>query len=331
MERVVAIILIIFLSSCQKDEYFGPVYPSNSDEVSITPGSLVYIGCEGNFQFNNASLSVFNLEDETIQNDIYKRTNNKKLGDVLQSIIHHGDSLFLVINNSGLIRILNDSTFEELAIIEGFTSPRHMLMLNDKKALVSDFGGGALSVVDLISNSVINQIQAPEWTERMVLIDDVIYISNMTDSSILIIDALSFEQIDEIQLSIEPSYLFSLDHKLMIVGNAKKGAKLITFVKSGPLETLAEFHNRISGSTLYDSVVYFLFNNTVKMINLQSQNEDEFNYMAQTPYSLYVDESGIYISDVIDYLSMGKVLRYDASFQLIQEIETGLIPQVILR
>jgi len=331
VERVVAIILIICLNSCQKDEYFGPVYPSNSDEVSITPGNLIYIGCEGNFQFNNASLSVFNLEDETIQNDIYKRTNNKQLGDVLQSIIHHGDSLFLVINNSGLIRILNDSTFEELAIIEGFNSPRHMLMLNDKKALVSDFGGGALSVVDLVSNSITNQIQAPEWTERMVLIDDMIYISNMKDSSILIIDALSFEKIDEIQLSIEPSYLFSLDHKLVIAGNAKKGAKLISFVKSGALETLAEFNNRISGSALYDSVGYFLLNNTVKMINLRSQNEGQFSHTAQTPYSLYVDESGIYISDVIDFLSRGKVLRYDASSQLIQELETGLIPQVILR
>ena len=75
--------LILVLCSCKKKE----VGPQRLDgkPYNKEAGSKLIIGCEGNFGFGNASLSLYNLETKAITNNLFNSQNNLPLGDVLQS------------------------------------------------------------------------------------------------------------------------------------------------------------------------------------------------------------------------------------------------------
>ena len=64
----------------------------------------VLIGCEGNFGWGNASISLYNPTDNSITNTIFQNINGYAIGDVLQSITEYNGKLFVVVNNSGKYR-----------------------------------------------------------------------------------------------------------------------------------------------------------------------------------------------------------------------------------
>ncbi|MBP6456912.1 MAG: hypothetical protein KA275_09320, partial [Chitinophagaceae bacterium] len=71
--------LSIFLS-CRKDK---PVIDNST--VTTTFNEKVWISNEGNFQFGNGELSLYNAENNEVINKFYESVNQKKLGDVFQS------------------------------------------------------------------------------------------------------------------------------------------------------------------------------------------------------------------------------------------------------
>jgi len=107
----IGLLCAVCLSACQKDPAIGPVSsdPSLSDTIQ---GRRLLIGCEGNFQYNNASITAYGLETGEVVQRVYEIENDASIGDILQSIYRKGDSLFVVMNNSGLIRILADSSLK---------------------------------------------------------------------------------------------------------------------------------------------------------------------------------------------------------------------------
>ena len=58
---------------------------------------LTFISSEGNFGSSNASISVYKGDSEIQKIE--------DIGDVLQSILVHGDKLFAILNNSHLIKV----------------------------------------------------------------------------------------------------------------------------------------------------------------------------------------------------------------------------------
>jgi hypothetical protein len=332
MEKIVVWCMLVMLVSCQKEEYFGPIGSENSNIIETQTKELLYIGCEGNFQYSNASLSVLDLAEDSVENDVFSRANDYELGDVLQSILHVGDSLFLVVNNSGVIRIVNDSTFKEIDVIDGFNSPRHMVMLDKSLAVVSDFGGKHLTLLDIASAEIVRSVPSSDWTERMLVNAGALYVASMRDSALLMYEPTNLSLVSSIALDVEPAYLFSINETIYVIGNDRAGgARLISITSTLQKEEVERFDSRISGAALYASSCYVLFNSRVSQLNIEDGSSRSFSHEAKTPYSIFVDEKGVYISDVDDYLSRGKVLKYDHDFGLINTYQVGLIPQAFSR
>jgi len=170
MERIaLAFILVAMLTfSCDRDPYFGPVYENPNDSLQVdSTRNFLLVGCEGNFQLGNASISRVDLLDKTVSNDVFNSANGKLLGDVLQSIYRSGDSLYLILNNSGLIRIVDPISLKQIDVIKGLNSPRYMTIKNGN-AYVTSLFSDKVSVINLENLQVESMIQGGDWTEHII-------------------------------------------------------------------------------------------------------------------------------------------------------------------
>ena len=133
IKYLVLIALYAFVS-CVKDK------PKVDTEVpsSQPTAHKVWVCNEGNYGAANASLSYFNSTDNTVIEDYYKLQNNATIGDVLQSMFFFNGKYYLVVNNSNKILVC-DSNMKKLNQINGFTSPRYFIPVNNAKAYVSDY------------------------------------------------------------------------------------------------------------------------------------------------------------------------------------------------
>ena len=100
---IISICIFLFSSffCCAKLE---PEPVNNS--LNLNSDGSVLIGNEGNFQYGNASLSIYNKETNEINNGVYESLNQANLGDVLHSMYQVDHEIYLIINNSGKIIII---------------------------------------------------------------------------------------------------------------------------------------------------------------------------------------------------------------------------------
>ena len=101
-------LVAVLLFSCKPDEPVGPDQPDNPNAVNL--GSGVFVLNEGNFQFSNASLTFYDMDAETVTNNLFYKVNNAPLGDVAQSLAMVDGQLYLVVNNSNVIYKVDANT-----------------------------------------------------------------------------------------------------------------------------------------------------------------------------------------------------------------------------
>ena len=127
--------------SCKKeteDETPTKSFAANPDGI--------YVSNEGGFNTGKASITYSDgTEAETIQ-DVYKIANNASLGDICQSMIKINGLIYLVINNSSKIEVVQATTMKKTATITGLTSPRYMVQATTEKAYVSDLYSNQISI-----------------------------------------------------------------------------------------------------------------------------------------------------------------------------------------
>lgn len=190
---------ILLLQSCVKDK----PNPNGGGQSNQNDHPKVFVANEGAFGNGNASLSYIDLDEQKVYNNIYQDKNNKVLGDVLQSIAADEKYLYLVVNNSNKIVIIDKKTFEyqgEIAV----TQPRYMIMIGNGKALVSSMYRSRLYIVDLNSRQIESEIPVNFTnTEGMIAHGNKIYIApwNVNCNYIYQFDKSSMQIEDSIYIS----------------------------------------------------------------------------------------------------------------------------------
>jgi DNA-binding beta-propeller fold protein YncE len=168
--KTLIVVLCCLLASCVKDK--------PDDVVKLTPssGSNIYVPCEGRFMSGDASLYTYQPVIDSVFGDIYKSTNNQPLGDVFQSMVRIGDKLFLCINNSDKVVVLNSSDWSQVASIP-VPKPRYMMQVSASRAFVTSEYSNKVYVINPQSLAVIDTFSLPSTnTEGMCLYDNYTYI-----------------------------------------------------------------------------------------------------------------------------------------------------------
>lgn len=189
--------LAVLFFSCSKSEDATPTGKYSSG---------VFISNEGQFQTGTGTVSFFNRESKTVENDIFQTVNNRPLGNILQSVEIHNNKAYLVINNAKKVEVVQAWDFKEVGTIQGLEMPRYFIGIDDKKGYVSQWGAGGIDgsvkVIDLQTNTVIKTIQVGKGAEKMLKVDNKVFVSCnggfSTENKVFVIDA----QKDEVSATI---------------------------------------------------------------------------------------------------------------------------------
>lgn len=138
---LICTMVLASLVSCTKDVEY------HKEDLS---GIRVIIGNEGQFGYGTASLSAITYGN-IVMNDIFRAANDRPLGDAAQSITEIGDNLYVTLNNSRKVEIMNKNTFMSVETIPtaDATIPTYIADLRNDSIAISEKGSGRLMIVNI--------------------------------------------------------------------------------------------------------------------------------------------------------------------------------------
>lgn len=174
MKKILApMFAVTLLYSCSNSD--DNTVPVNPDEKYLDG---IFVSNEGNFTKGNASTSYINNGLTTITNDIFTTTNGRALGDVSQSMVVTDKYVYIVVNNSNTIEVVNRKTFKSVyTISENLNSPRYAVVKNNK-LYVTSLNNKSVNVYNAETFAFVKEIELNNTSENIVAVGDYVYAAN---------------------------------------------------------------------------------------------------------------------------------------------------------
>jgi len=343
--KLLAILFItsLFLTSCGGND-------DDDDDTEAPLGAYehgFFILNEGNFSDGNASVTFVSDDYSNIEKEVFKGVNGGSLGDVAQSIYTYEDKMYIIVNNSDKIEVVNRYTMKSIKTIETseVNNPRYMVEY-DGIGYVTNWGDGAVTtddtilVIDLENDTVTETISVGEGPENIVVVGDKLYVAMKgawgVNNKILVIDTVTKQIISEIEVGDVPNSMTVINDELFVLsGNKWLTLRSSISVINLNTNTVKQTYPFIDGIfpnylTNFENDIFYSLNNDVYSFNSSSltlPTEPETGIDASNNHGLFIKEGLIYVTVVPDYVSEGSVKIYNLSNNsLVQDVSAGIAP-----
>jgi len=336
-----AFAVTVLFSACNKD-----------DETTVNGAfsNGIFVVNEGPFQNGTGTITYFNPDSNLVKQDIFETVNGRPLGNIAQNMSVYNGKAYIVVNNAGTVEVVDVATFKSEGTITNLINPSQFLVIDDKKAYVSDWVGH-IAVVDLTTNTVTKTIPAGTGPDMMVKSGNYVYVANSgglsIDSTITIIDFFTDKVVKEIIVGDAPSGLAADGNgKIWVLckgagfaGWPQPGDTPGKLVRINPDSQTVEYtytfpsvgdHPEKLVINRQKSILYFLFNNGIYNLNIALDKTTPEELVSRYFYSLgYENKTGyLYASDPKDFMSNGLVFRIKAEDgSIIDSIQSGIVPR----
>ena len=214
--------LLMVTTGCREDEL---VVPTEYDIIPETPadGTAIrgfYLVNEGNMGSNKCTLDYFDYFTGLYARNFYAERNPsviKELGDVGNDIGIYGSKLYVVVNCSHKVEVMDARSGVRLGQID-IPNCRYV-RFHRGKAYVSSYVGpvlidanapkGAVYQVDTLSLTVTAKVTVGYQPEEMEIADDYMYVANSGgyrapnyDNTVSVIQMVDFKQVQQIPVGI---------------------------------------------------------------------------------------------------------------------------------
>ena len=216
------ICLLALVGACRHDEI---VVPTEYDIINDPPApdSKIrgfYLLNEGNMGSNKCTLDFLDYRTGTYARNLYAERNPnviKELGDVGNDIAVYGSKLYIVVNCSHKVEVLDARSGVRLGQVD-IPNCRY-IRFHRGKAYVSTYVGpvlidpdapkGAVYEVDTLSLAVTRRVTVGYQPEEMEIMDDYMYVANsggyrapVYDNTLSVIQMIDFKKVESIRVDI---------------------------------------------------------------------------------------------------------------------------------
>lgn len=370
-EKTVGLLLLIaliLLSSCREDEL---IFTSNTVQVAFPRGSDsrilgFYQLNEGNMGMNRASIDRFDARAGTYTTDIYSERNPdvvKELGDVGNDIKIYGNKVYVVINCSNKIEVLDKWTAKRLKVIQ-VPNCRYMAFHGDK-AYISSYSGsvaihpnaeiGFVAEIDTTTLELTRKVTVGYQPEEMAIHDGKLYVANSGgyrvpnyDRTVSVVDLKTFTELKKIDVGINlhrmqidqrgdlyvssrgdyyytPADVFVVDTKTEKV-TERLGIGANDMCMSG--DSLYFYSVQWNYLTNSNTITYGILDTRTKKVVNDKIITDGTDKKIMLPYGIQVDPEtkDIYITDAQNYVVTGYLYCFSPEGKMKWKTLAGNIP-----
>ncbi len=330
--RWIAILSVIYFISCKPTK----------EKLSALPilngtGNHAIVSCEGIFPRGNAGISVIDQGTAQVWEDVFFQANNRRIGDVLQSITLRNGKAYCVVNNSSKIEVIDLNTWNTVQSVQKLGTPRYLHFTGNGQAWLTDIFSRQILILDEHTLAIIKRIPFPHWSEQMVQFGDSLYF-NSPDVPYLFRASVSRQQIEDSMLLPGPSGALLKTGSTFWAAfeNAANGNPgLLHFSGNRLLHTVttnysAGLSTRMA-SNVDEDTLYFLSQHLYRIsaTNPPLQAEPVKLGTEKNYYALGLDQKTkrIWLGDAIDFQQRGQIEVYEnASLLPKNTFKVGLIP-----
>ncbi len=330
MYNKVIIITICLFAGCNMDT-------NDNNENNLSSNSFAL--CEGNFNNGNASLWSFSPDLGESEVQIIGGTS---LGDVAQSFTIHDSYLYVVVNNSHKIEVLNlnDENFVDGTISMAGASPRYFVT-DGEIGYVSCWNLNGILVLNISTRSITDTISIPGKPENLILEGGSLYASIpfasdwSTSKEVVEISTIS-KQITNTYEVIPGPRDMELHGSNLYVSSSYYDANYVTYTGLSKIDLTDKnviTYLDASGSIAKDDIIKIdekLYRSTstgiARIKEDLSLDLDNIIGDKKNVYSVYANDAYLFFGTTGDYIAPDTVYVTDHSGNVINQFVVGAIP-----
>lgn len=352
--------------SCRKD-----LQPVPEQQVGILPPDPsgptkgFYLANEGNMNMNKASLDYMDYTTGIYRRNLYNEANPevvKGLGDVANDVAVYGSKLYVVVNVSNKVEVMDVRTGKRIKQIDILNC--RYITFHKGKAYVSAYLGtvgdpgspnGIVAMIDTTSLTEVKRVTVGRQPEEMAIVGEKLYVANSGgyspqayERTLSVLDLNTFSFLKNIDVAINlhrvkadqygdlyvssrgnyddiPSRLFVVDTKTDLVKKAFD-IGVSNFVIDGDLAYF--FQTEWSNNTGANTVNYGMLNVKDEVLLNTKFITDGTDKSIVIPFGIAVNRvtKEVFVTDAKNYETPGTLYCFDPSGKRKWSVTTGDIP-----
>lgn len=355
------------VSSCRgDDEEITPptVTPVESGQSGLVKG--FFLLNEGNMGSNKASLDYFDSESGNYYLNIFPSINpnvQHELGDVGNDLQIYGSKMYAVINNSGMVEVMDVATGKHLNAIT--VQNCRYITFHKGYAYISSYNGpvkiepdaplGCVVKVDTVTMREVGRVTVGYQPEEMVVRNNKLYVANSGgyrvpnyDNTISVIDLNDFTKEQKripVAINLHRMELDSDENIYVSSRGDNKYTPSSTYV-IGKKDEIVKNYNlpcsemAVIGDSIYlysvewsqtsqkNTISYAIINTKTQQVVSNSFITDGSEKQIVMPYGLAINPQtrDIYVTDAKDYVNPGVLYCFDKTGKRKWAVVTGSAP-----
>ncbi|NDV81519.1 YncE family protein [Bacteroides sp. 51] len=352
-------LLLILLSACDDMEDITPAPNDGNENITETGTAELYILSEGLFNLNNSSLARYTFSNNKIVPDYFLKVNQRGLGDTANDMAIYGSKLYIVVNVSSQVEVIDLPTGKSLKRISiltdnGSSRQPRAIAFDKNKAYVCSFDG-TVARIDTTSLTIEAYTTAGRNPDGICVQNNKLYVSNSGgldqpnyDNTVSVIDIPTFKEAKKITIGNNPGKILPDRYGNIYVAVrgtlSSDGQQYLVQINSQTDEISQTIHEPVMNFAIHNEFAYLYSysyttkQSAVKVYDLINESIIEENFIKDgtqisTPFSIKVNpySGNIYISDAYDYKVRGDVLCFSQQGHLQFRINNiGINPNTIV-
>ena len=364
MKRAAYILItsLMCLVSCDPE----PVLIGESQAIADAGHTGVYVLSEGLFNLNNSTLSWIDFSTGLPDSwsaptgnsyDCFEKVNGRRLGDTANDILLYGSRLYIAVNVSSTIEILDAATGRSLNRIpmnnHGKSSEPRYMTANGHYVYVCSFDG-TVTRIDTLTMKADATVTVGRNPDGICCTAGKLYVSNSggldfdnPDSTVSVIDLATFSEIKRISVRQNPGSIYADGNLVYVVSRGiydydkNDYDSRLHCIDTENDQVIETYDIPILKMDLHDGKAWFYgygSGGTIQVLDLASGQIIDSDFITdgtiiERPYGIKVEPTShkVYVCDAADYVTPGSLCCFAPDGHLLYRIRNiGINPNTVV-